>query len=211
MALLPMRALQRLRNLRNKLSALPSSSSASSTSSSSSSGKISNARLLLINTGTCCFLYSMGDFCRQRIEGNTTDWHRTGRMGVLGCCLGPLDHFWYTALDRLLPAITAGTVARKVLLDQLIMAPICCSLFYLGMSAMEGRSRKDCFNELQVKFWPTYKVDWQVWPAAQILNFYLIPPHFRVAYVASITFLWTVYLSYMKHKKMSKTDSMLIH
>ena len=126
MALVPMRVLQRLKYLRNKLSALPSSST------SSPSGKISNARLLLINTGTCCFLYSMGDFCRQKIEGSTTDWHRTGRMGVLGCCLGPLDHFWYTALDRLLPAITAGTVARKVLLDQLIMAPICCSLFYLG-------------------------------------------------------------------------------
>ena len=43
-------------------------------------------------------------------------------------------------------------------------------------------------------------MDWKVWPAAQVLNFYYVPPQLRVTYVASVTFLWTVYLSYMKHK-----------
>ena len=92
----------------------------------------SSVRLLLINTGTCCVLYSAGDFCRQKIDGKELNWSRTGRMGFLGCCLGPLDHFWYTALDRLLPAVTTATVFRKVMLDQIIMAPICCTLFFLG-------------------------------------------------------------------------------
>lgn len=135
-------------------------------------------KLVLINTGTCCVLYAAGDFCRQKIESNhdSTDWYRTGRMGLLGCCLGPLDSLWYTALDRFLPAVTAAAVARKVLLDQLIMAPICCTLFYLGiikccikkcvmvlfdhlgMSAMEGCNRQESVQELKIKFWPTYKV-----------------------------------------------------
>ena len=53
-------------------------------------------------------------------------------MGILGLCLGPIDHFWYTILDKFLPAATAINVGRKVLLDQLIMAPICCSSFFLG-------------------------------------------------------------------------------
>jgi protein Mpv17 len=91
-----------------------------------------NTRLLLVNTGTCCVLYAMGDVCRQKIEGHDIHWTRTGRMAIFGLCLGPLDHLWYTALDRYLPAITAATVGRKVLLDQLIMAPICCSLFFIG-------------------------------------------------------------------------------
>ena len=128
MALIAMRMLQRLRYLRDRLSALPSKFSFLS----SRRGKISNARLLLINSGTYCFLYSMGDCCRQRIEGHPIDWNRTGRMAILGCCLGPLDHLWYNILDRKLPAKTAATVGRKVLLDQLIMAPICCTVFYLG-------------------------------------------------------------------------------
>ena len=91
-----------------------------------------SVRLLLINTATCGVLYSAGDFCRQKIDGKELNWSRTGRMGFLGCCLGPLDHFWYTALDKLLPAVTTATVFRKVMLDQIIMAPICCTLFFLG-------------------------------------------------------------------------------
>ena len=98
------------------------------------SGIISNSstRLLLINTGTCCVLYSMGDICRQKFEGHNNDWARTGRMAILGTCLAPLDHFWYTALERILPAVTARTVVKKVLLDQIVMAPICCSVFFIG-------------------------------------------------------------------------------
>ena len=148
----------------------------------------------------------MGDICRQKFEGHSNDWARTGRMAILGTCLAPLDHFWYTALERILPAITARTIVKKVLLDQIVMAPICCSLFFIGMSAMEGHNKKECVDELKAKFWPTYKMDWQVWPAAQIFNFIFLPPQYRVTYVAGVTFLWTVYLSYMKHKKLPSQE-----
>ena len=44
------------------------------------------------------------------------------------------------------------------------------------------------------------QADWMVWPAAQYLNFYLLPPHLRVVYVAAVTGCWDGYLSYVKHK-----------
>ena len=34
----------------------------------------------------------------------------------------------------------------------------------------------------------------------QIVNFYFVPPSLRVTYVCLVTFGWTVFLSYMKHK-----------
>ena len=43
-------------------------------------------------------------------------------------------------------------------------------------------------------------MDLTVWPAAQALNFYMVPAHYRVAYVSFITTLWNIYLSYIKHK-----------
>lgn len=90
--------------------------------------------LLLVNTGTCCALYVVGDLCQQRIEQQPKiDWKRTARMAVLGFCLGPVNHFWYKKLDSFLPGNTGRVVAKKVLSDQLFMAPLCCSLFYIGI------------------------------------------------------------------------------
>ena len=90
-------------------------------------------RLLLINTGTCCTLYAVGDLLQQRIEGRTkTDWVRTARMATLGCFMGPVNHYWYVFLDRTIPGVAASIVGKKILADQLVMAPICCSVFYIG-------------------------------------------------------------------------------
>ena len=90
-------------------------------------------RLLLVNTATCCTLYAVGDVIRQRMEGrDSLDWARVGRMGTLGLCTGPLNHFWYLYLDRLLPGATVRIVLKKVLADQIVMAPICSSVFYIG-------------------------------------------------------------------------------
>lgn len=90
-------------------------------------------RLLLFNTGTCTALYVTGDLIQQRIEGSKeVDWNRTLRMATLGVCMGPLNHGWYRMLDKVLVGTSWRIVSRKVLADQLVMAPICCSFFYVG-------------------------------------------------------------------------------
>lgn len=45
-----------------------------------------------------------------------------------------------------------------------------------------------------------FQIDWCVWPPAQFINFYLLPTKFRVVYVATITFFWNTFLSWMKHR-----------
>lgn len=89
--------------------------------------------LLLVNTGTCTTLYVTGDLIQQHIEGcKVVNWHRTLRMATLGMCMGPLNHGWYKLLDSVLVGVSGRIVLKKVLADQLVMAPICCSFFYMG-------------------------------------------------------------------------------
>ena len=45
-----------------------------------------------------------------------------------------------------------------------------------------------------------FQADWTFWPAAQAVNFYVLPSHLRVIYVAFATLCWNTFLSYMKHK-----------
>ena len=144
----------------------------------------SRRRLFLINIGTACSLYTLGDLLQQKIERKKRiDWRRTARMATMGlACLGPLNHNWYIFLDKILPGTTVRTVTKKVLVDILVMGPVFLVSFYTGrrvinppvnwevelfsfvhtgMCLLEGKGRSDIVAELQAKFWPTYKVSKQ--------------------------------------------------
>jgi hypothetical protein len=43
-------------------------------------------------------------------------------------------------------------------------------------------------------------MDLCVWPAAQAVNFYVVPGQYRVAYVSFVALLWNIFLSYISHK-----------
>ncbi|CAB4006591.1 mpv17 2 [Paramuricea clavata] len=75
------------------------------------------------------------------------------------------------------------------------------SIFNEGMAKLDGHSFERCWNEIKLKFWPVYKMDLSVWPAAQAVNFYVVPGQYRVAYVSFVALLWNIFLSYISHKK----------
>ena len=91
-------------------------------------------RLLLFNTTVTATLYTVGDVIQQKVFGSDLcyDYARTMRMCALGVCMGPLNHFWYLQLDRFIVGNTLTTVAKKIVCDQLMFAPTCITVFYLG-------------------------------------------------------------------------------
>ncbi|XP_038067881.1 mpv17-like protein 2 isoform X2 [Patiria miniata] len=127
------------------------------------------------------------------------NWIRTGRMLTIGILLGPLNHYWYLALDKFLPGVKARTVAKKILLDELIASPVMTSTFFVGMGLLEGKTLAESVDVLKKKFLTVYMVDILVWPPIQAINFFLVPPQLRVIYVNVFILLWDVFLSFMNH------------
>ena len=83
---------------------------------------------------------------------------------------------------------------------------------------MEGLTLDDGVEEFKTKFWPTFKVSQMysttahmtsgdlcaqvelfVWPVAQAINFYFLPPVLRMLFVNIFHLGWIMFLSYMKH------------
>lgn len=72
-------------------------------------------------------------------------------------------------------------------------------IVHAGMCKLEGHSWTESFGELKNKFLVTFMLDLVVWPAAQALNFYYVPPALRLMYLNGVYFVWSIILSYLKH------------
>jgi len=121
-------------------------------------------RPLLANCITYGGLYMGAEFSQQTLlrkvlpeKKQDYDLAMVGRYGVLGSTVFPTFlYYWYKVLDGRLIGTSPQVVVAKVIIDQAVSAPIILTLFYTGMSVMEGRD--DMFKELKEKFWTTFKV-----------------------------------------------------
>ncbi len=60
------------------------------------------------------------------------DFIIVGRMFVIGFVSGPINHAWYTFLDRAVKGTAGQQVFRKIILDQIIASPFFNWFFFMG-------------------------------------------------------------------------------
>jgi len=158
----------------------------------------------ITNTVSGAALFLLGDGIEQKIEISSGDIQgfdkgRFTRIGMIGLFEGPPHYLFYMYLDKYLPGRAFRTIGKKILVDQLVACPMFSVQFFMGMAFLEGKTLPECWGEFKKKFPTVYLVDWLCWPPCQFINFYLIPNKYRVLYVNSVTVIWNVFLSYMKH------------
>lgn len=93
-------------------------------------------------------LFASADLIQQGVLGKTPaagsasegsagiDWRQTARVATVGFCFhANFNYHWLRWLERMLPGGGVKVVAKKVVLDQLIGAPLTISAFYVGEHA----------------------------------------------------------------------------
>ncbi|XP_013187761.2 mpv17-like protein 2 [Amyelois transitella] len=161
--------------------------------------------LLFTNSITSGGFMFLGDMIQQEIEYHAKiipyryDWARLGRMFIVGTLVGPLHHFYYIQLDKILPQNNLKTVAMKIICDQVFASPATIVCFFYGMGVLERKSFAQSTEEIGQKFKYVYLGDWLFWPPVQFVNFYYLPTEYRVFYINIATMVFNVFLSYMKH------------
>ena len=85
----------------------------------------------------------------------------------------------YIQLNHLL--CSAKAIASKIALDQVFMAPIGTTLFYLVTSVLQGETSQ-VPTKMRDKFVPTLIASYTLWPAAHAINFKFVPSQQRILY-----------------------------
>uniref|UniRef100_A0A3B3C4I6 MPV17 mitochondrial membrane protein like n=1 Tax=Oryzias melastigma TaxID=30732 RepID=A0A3B3C4I6_ORYME len=133
-------------------------------------------------------LFAGGDLAHQLIaQREHIDWKHTRNVAIVAITFqGNFNYFWLRALERRFPGKSAGMVFRKLLLDQSFASPLATSVFYTGVSFLEGK--EDIFEDWREKFFNTWR----------FLNFALMPLHLRTAFMGCCAFLWAAFLCFSR-------------
>lgn len=131
------------------------------------------------------------------------DFERLTRFMAYGFMMAPVQHKWFSFLERTFPLAGKATsnALRRVAFDQLIFAPIgmfgfqgcgcgvsergltiCAGLgaFFTFMTVAEGGGKRAVLQKFQDIYIPSLKANYIVWPAVQILNFRVLPIQFQI-------------------------------
>jgi protein Mpv17 len=150
---------------------------------------------------------AFGDVICQLIVDNRTsstyDVRRTVKMFALGLPAGPIFHHWLNFLNnfKLIKPLQAKSRAlyatAQMFIDQTVFSPALntFTFFTLGLYQYRGNIER-AKQFLNQKLWPTQFMSWRIWPAAMVVNFYLIPLQYRVLFGNFIGLFWNVFFTF---------------
>ncbi|CAB3361525.1 Hypothetical predicted protein [Cloeon dipterum] len=149
---------------------------------------------------TYSIVWPVSSICQQRIAGKKEiDWKQVARFSFYGgCYVAPTLFFWVRLSSNMWPAMNLKNGIRKALVEQVSYGPFAMTSFFFLMTLLEGRGVEAAKQEVSTKFWSTYKVGVCFWPIMQTINFGFLPEKNRVPFVGACSFVWTIFLSYMK-------------
>lgn len=107
---------------------------------------------IIIDWSNCDHSYSTSDTRQSSVRAEqilrikTMNWipdmtslsPPEGRMFLVGCSMGPVLHYWYTWLDKAFVGNAMKTVAKKVLLDQVLVSPAFGMWYFVGKTDFLG-------------------------------------------------------------------------
>jgi len=152
-------------------------------------------------------LWPSSDLCRQlAVQGNQKDEKfqidvpRLVRFSLFGSLwVAPSLYLWVRVSGKIITGSSLGAAALKAFIEQFTQGPFTIASFYFVMNILEGNGTAKATEEVKNKFLPTWKTAVTFWPFVQTVNYSIMPIHNRVVFSGMASFIWTIYLSFMKN------------
>lgn len=161
--------------------------------------KFFRAHPLLKGMAVYSVIWPTSSIVQQMIAKDKLDWKKTLRFFLFGTFfVAPTLYGWVRLSSHMWPEMTLKNGIVKAVTEQFSYGPATGVCFFSIMSLMEGKSFKEAKIEVVEKFPQTFEVAVCFWPFFQIINFTFIKERNRVPFVALGSFVWTIFLAYMK-------------
>ena len=154
---------------------------------------------------TSLVITAAGDVgCQCLMEDGDFDFQHFFIFSGMGLfVVGPTLHFWYGALNKIIPAQTTAGAVYRLAVDQTLFAMPFIATFMSSVMVLEGK-KEEIPQVLKENWWPAVQTNWMLWVPANFLNFRFIQPRFQVLFANCVGFVWNTYLSFATHASSSQ-------
>lgn len=112
-------------------------------------------------------------------------------MAVLGACIGPTLHGWYSTLGRILgETCSLPRNLGKVAVDQTLFAPVCIASFLSLTALLQGR---DVVKTLENDYLDVLSANYKLWPPVQVSGHFHNPSR-KINNFILLQFIPTIFL-----------------
>lgn len=159
---------------------------------------------------TSFITFGLGDLLCQKVEERLSqsktskpiDIKRIIRQGSFGVFITPYLHIQYSVImPKIFCNPGAMNIAKMLLYDQTVNAAafIFCFFMYMDFISKSNYNFNDSLKDTFTKFPSTLLANWKLWPAAQLINFTVVPIDYRVFFINIVAIFWNTYLSYVQN------------
>ncbi|KRT79939.1 hypothetical protein AMK59_6473, partial [Oryctes borbonicus] len=122
---------------------------------------------------------------------------RTSQFCTVGFCfLGPTLTVWYRLLAKHIGMKGSLVTVKKVALDQFLFAPFCIGMLLTVLGTVQGQPPKETIKKLKRDYTDIMIANYKLWPAVQLMNFYVVPLNYQVLVVQCVALSWNTYISW---------------
>lgn len=118
---------------------------------------------------------------------------------------GPTLTLWYRFLAKQVGTKGSLVTLKKVALDQLCFAPICIGTLLTVLGTIQGHPPRETVAKIKRDYSDIMIANYKLWPAVQLLNFYVVPLNYQVLLVQCIALSWNTYISWKTQSERSPT------
>ncbi|VDM96819.1 unnamed protein product [Thelazia callipaeda] len=109
--------------------------------------------------------------------------------------IAPITYRWFLLLEKLKGKPNLLPLKRMII-DQSMAAPTFTFTFITNLHLLERKPFHEALGIAKKEIIPVMKTNYRVWPAVQLVNFYLLPLRYRLVFVQFVGLFWNMYLSY---------------
>jgi hypothetical protein len=154
-----------------------------------------------------CVLTSADATCQAvlqpPIDGQSYDFRRTAGLALFGLVWygGPCKSL-YLLFDKVLGTVpTARNVVLQTVIDCYIHTPFALvPAFYYITNGVKGKTVHETTEQLKREWLTASFGSAAFWTPAQIFNFWLVPQHSKILYVAWLSFAHKTWLSWLANR-----------
>ncbi|KAJ2821929.1 hypothetical protein FBU31_004748 [Coemansia sp. 'formosensis'] len=97
-----------------------------------------------------------------------------------------------------------SAVLKRLAVDQTVFAPFATFSFVGAMGVMEGLGPSELVERFRMQYPEVLIAGYALWPAAQLLNFSIVPLAYRVPFSSIVGLMWHAYLSWSNARMQPK-------